>query len=80
MRRYLLVANGDQSVSGYYGEYLSRVGYHVETVGDGLACLNRIRRSPPNLLLLDRQLPWGGGRVAGAFPERIAAIGTEVYP
>ena len=87
MKRYLLVANGDQSASGYYGEYLSRVGYHVETVGDGLACLNRIRRSPPNLLLLDRQLPWGGGDGVLACIREESALGripvvllTDVLP
>ena len=61
MRRCILVANEDRKTSGFYGDYLSRAGYRVETVNDAIACINRLRHCSPDLLLLDRQLPWGGG-------------------
>ena len=61
MKRSLLVANADNAMSGLYHHYFSSVGYRVETVSDGLACLNRIRQGLPDMLLLDQQLPWGGG-------------------
>ena len=61
MRRSILIANGNGSTCGVYQSYFSSVGYRVDTVSDGLACMNRLRESCPDLLLLDHQLPWGGG-------------------
>ena len=61
LKRCLLVANGDRASSGAYETYLSNAGYRVETVSDAVACLNRMRQSLPDLLLLDQQIPWGGG-------------------
>ena len=61
LKRCLLVANADNAMSGLYNHYFSSVGYRVETVSDGLACLDRIRQGLPDMLLLDQQLPWGGG-------------------
>jgi DNA-binding NtrC family response regulator len=60
LKRCLLVANSDNATSGLYNHYFSSVGYRVETVSDGLACLNRIRQGLPDMLLLDQELPWGG--------------------
>ena len=61
MKRCLLVANGDGEMAGLYDAFFSNVGYRVETVSDGLACMTRIRESPPDLLLLDQGLPAAGG-------------------
>jgi DNA-binding NtrC family response regulator len=61
LKRSLLVANSDNAMSGLYNHYFSSVGYRVETVSDGRACLDRIREDLPDMLLLDQQLPWGGG-------------------
>jgi DNA-binding NtrC family response regulator len=61
MRRCLLIANSDGATCGLYESYFSSAGYRVETVSDGMACMNRLRESCPDLLLLDSQLPWGGG-------------------
>jgi CheY-like chemotaxis protein len=61
MRRSLLIAEADRSRCGVYESYFSSVGYRVETVSDGMACMNRLRETCPDLLLLDHQLPWGGG-------------------
>jgi DNA-binding NtrC family response regulator len=61
MRRSLLIADGDGAMCGVYQSYFSSAGYRVETVSDGMACMNRLRETCPDLLLLDHQLPWGGG-------------------
>jgi CheY-like chemotaxis protein len=61
LKRCLLVANADDAMSGLYNHYFSSVGYRVETVSDGVACMDRIRQGLPDMLLLDQQLPWGGG-------------------
>ena len=61
MRRRLLVADANRSLTGLYDAYFSKVGYQVDTVTDGVTCVNRLRRTFPDLLLLDQGLPWGGG-------------------
>lgn len=61
MRRCLLIANSDGAMCGLYQSYFSSAGYRVDTVTDGMACMNRLREACPDLLLLDHQLPWGGG-------------------
>ncbi len=61
MRRRLLVADANRATAGLFDAYFSKVGYQVDTVTDGLSCVHRLRRTFPDLLLLDRELPWGGG-------------------
>lgn len=61
MRRTLLIANGDGAKTGLYQSCFSDAGYRVEIVSDGMACINRLRDTCPDLLLLDHQLPFGGG-------------------
>jgi two-component system cell cycle response regulator DivK len=36
---------------------LTRAGYQVEAVGDGAAALNAMLRQPPDLVLMDMNLP-----------------------
>ena len=51
-------------MAGLYDAFFSNVGHRVETVSEGLACMTRIRESPPDLLLLDQGLPPGGEATA----------------
>jgi len=87
VERSLLVANSDSPTSGLYDAYFSNVGYRVDTVSDGLACMSRIRQSLPDLLLLDRQLPSGGAegvlaclRENDAFGRVPVVIVADVIP
>jgi CheY-like chemotaxis protein len=61
MKRRLLIADADRAMAGLYNAYFSKAGYSVETVSDSLACVSRLRRDLPDLLLLDQALPGGGG-------------------
>ncbi len=57
----VLLAEADRDLRETYLCFLSRHGYQVDTADDGLECLDKLRRSVPDLLILDLELPWGGG-------------------
>jgi CheY-like chemotaxis protein len=57
----VLIADPDKYLRACYQEELSALGYVVETVGDGLECLGRLRDGSPDVLVLDPAIPWGGG-------------------
>lgn len=61
MRRTLLIANGDSPLCEDYQRILNERGYDVETASDGLDCLEKLRQATPDVLLLEWELPWGGG-------------------
>jgi DNA-binding response OmpR family regulator len=57
----LLVADGDAELCDLYRMFLTESGYTVETAVDGLDCLAKLRSVTPAVLVLDRDLRWGGG-------------------
>jgi len=57
----VLVAEADRELRGAYAQFLSVQGFRVESAADGLECLSKLCRGVPELLLLDWELPWGGG-------------------
>jgi DNA-binding response OmpR family regulator len=61
MKPMLLVAEGDRELREVYRTFLAERSYHVETAADGLECLDKLRRLSPTVLVLDRELHWGGG-------------------
>jgi DNA-binding response OmpR family regulator len=61
MQLPLLLAEGDTELREVYRGFLAASGYSVETAADGLECLAKVRRLTPVLLVLDRDLHWGGG-------------------
>lgn len=56
----VLIADPDESLLGEYREH-SRIGFEVVTASDGLACVEQLRQQTPDVLVLEPQLPWGGG-------------------
>ena len=61
MRPTLLIAESDAELRAIYQRFLSERGYDVDTVSDGLDCLEKLRRLNPAALVLDLELRWGGG-------------------
>ena len=57
----VLCADADRELRDVYVWLLSSYGFRVETAGDSLECLTKLRQFVPDLLLLDLELPWGGG-------------------
>ncbi len=61
MKADLLITEADKELAGLYREFFSDWGIEVETAADGLECLDKLRRFEPHVLVLDLELPWGGG-------------------
>jgi DNA-binding response OmpR family regulator len=79
MKPTLLIADGDAALRALFDVYLTECGYEVGTASDGVDCLEKLRRSPPNVLVLDRGLAWGGGDgVLAWLREERAASGLPV--
>ena len=61
MAARILVVEDDEELSDVLDYNLTRMGYAVEQAWDGDRALERIRQSPPDLLLLDIMLPGKDG-------------------
>ena len=57
----ILFADADRELLELYGWLLTSYGFRVDKAGDALECLDKLRRSVPDLLILELELPWGGG-------------------
>jgi CheY-like chemotaxis protein len=57
----VIIAHANDGASQIIRQFLSEGGCDVETVSDGLECLEQLRRLVPDVLVLDLELPWGGG-------------------
>ena len=57
----LLIADADSKLSQLYVQFFSEFGFEVETASDGLECLDKLRQFKPHVLILDLDMPWGGG-------------------
>lgn len=53
----ILIAEDDAGVSGLLGQLLTRCGYHVDVVDNGRAALGRLAESPPDVAILDINMP-----------------------
>lgn len=60
MAPVVLLAMRDVVLAAAYDVYLAAEGLRVSTVTTALECLEELRRSPPRLLVLDPDIPWGG--------------------
>ncbi len=68
----ILIVDPDKYLLASYGESLRQLGATVVTATTGLECMQRIRDSVPDVLILEPVLLWGGG-------EGILALMQE-YP
>ena len=57
----LLIADSDPVLADIYHSFFSKDGHDVKIAADGLQCLERIREHLPSVLVLEYELPWGGG-------------------
>ena len=53
----ILVAEDDAGVSEFMNVILTRAGYNVVRASDGVEAMERVRQSPPDLILLDIMMP-----------------------
>jgi DNA-binding response OmpR family regulator len=53
----VLIVEDERDIADLVDHYLRREGLRTETVADGARALERIRKAPPDLLVLDLMLP-----------------------
>ena len=61
MKLSLLLAVGRPLFAYLYGSLLVEHGYRVETTNGGFDCVGWLRQRCFDLLIIDQELPWGGG-------------------
>ncbi len=57
----VLVADPDEYLLRHYRDYLEQHGCQVMTVTSGVACVEKLRATDWDVLVLEPSLPWGGG-------------------
>ena len=61
MSTRVLIADPDESLLHSYRDSLSRSGFQVDTASNGLECVAKLRDFAPDVLVLELDMPWGGG-------------------
>lgn len=69
MSLQLLLAESDPTLRSELAGYFLSVGFQVDTVNDGLECLDRLRSFHPGVLVIDADLDWGGGDGVGSTED-----------
>jgi DNA-binding response OmpR family regulator len=80
MNQTLLIAEGDAELCDVYRRFFARQGFDVETASDALDCVEKLRRVPPAVLVLDWELRWGGGDGVLAWLTPCASFTRRVCP
>lgn len=57
----VLVADPDPCLANAYRRFLAGRGFRPGVANNALDCVNRLRTEVPDVLVLDPDLPWGGG-------------------
>jgi two-component system OmpR family response regulator len=57
----VLIADPDECLVDSYRACLEQHGFEVVVAASGLECVERLRDSAPDVLVLEPVLPWGGG-------------------
>lgn len=61
METGLLIAEADDALRWVYERQSVLLGFQVETAADGLECYSKFRVRSPEALVIDVEIPWGGG-------------------
>jgi CheY-like chemotaxis protein len=70
------MADPDESLQPLYREPLLREGFIVTAALSGLECAARLRECVPDVLVLEPQLPWGGGEGVLAMMGEVPELAT----
>ena len=70
------MADPDESLPPVYREPLSQEGFELVTAVSGLGCVAQPRELAPDVLVLESQLPWGGGDGVLAMMGEVAQLAT----
>ena len=72
----VLMADPDRSVHFAYRGPLLQDGFELATASTGLECVARLRERAPDVLVLEPQLPWGGGEGVLAMMGEVPQLAT----
>jgi len=67
----VLIADGDEAFLEVAQRYLSHHGHEVKLATNGLESIAILRRYVPDIVVLDRELLWGGGDGVRAFMAQV---------
>jgi len=74
MSQHILIVEDETSLAQILADYLKRDGFVATVIDDGLAAMQALTQTPPDLLLLDLTLPDQGGL---AVAEALALVNPE---
>lgn len=57
----VLIADPDEALLEAYAEYFDSQFWDLKTAMSGLDCVAKLRSFKPDVLVLEPELPWGGG-------------------
>jgi DNA-binding NtrC family response regulator len=57
----VLIADPDRTLLAAYQARLSQEGFEVRTATNGVDCLDALNGFEPDVLVLEPEMPWGGG-------------------
>ncbi len=79
MKPRLLIADSDAELRDVFRRFFSGSGFDVATAGDGLECLEQVRQFLPDVLVVEREILWGGGEgVLGRLREEYPLLAIDV--
>ena len=74
----ILAADDDQAMVAYYTALFSEAGLEINTAEDGASALDKCRDFKPDLLILDVDMPNGGGAHVFTVIRRILQLGKPI--
>ena len=72
----VLMADPDESLQPLYRERLMQEGFELVAASSGLECVGRLCERVPDVLVLEPQLPWGGGEGVLAMMGEVPQLAT----
>jgi CheY-like chemotaxis protein len=78
MTTRLLIADMDAESRTIYERLSSVLGFPVETAADGLECWAKLQIHTPEVLVIDRDIPWGGAD--GVLARLREDLGDLMHP
>lgn len=76
--KHILAVDDDKIMTEYYMALLEEAGYLVRTAGDATAAVMEFRDFKPDLVILDAEMPAGGGEKVFEITREVIESGVPV--
>jgi sigma-B regulation protein RsbU (phosphoserine phosphatase) len=74
----VLIADHDELLLENYTAFFREISWETAVATSGLQCVEQLRTFRPDVLVLEPELPWGGG--AGVLAEMHGVSGVPLAP